>query len=557
MPTPIIVVGLGPGAWEQVTLEARDVLATAGTVWLRTTTHPTAAHLPAHLRIESFDYLYERESQFAAIYRQIAESLLARATAAEDGDPLIYCVPGHPLVGEASVRHLLRLARAAGVPVRLVAGLSFIEPVCTALEIDPLDGGLQILDATELLDVGDPAPAGSAKWLKPGATPPAPEAATEPFFFSPYALPVPPEAFPTLQGLNTLLPVLITQVYNDRVAGVVKLGLLEKYPADHPATLVMAAGVPGEEQVRQVPLAELDHGHAINHLACVYLPPLDPLAYPRAVDSLIYLMGRLRGPGGCPWDREQTHESLKRYLREETYEVLDAIDSGDPEALAEELGDLLLQVVFHAQLAVSAEEFTLGDVVQAIVTKLVRRHPHVFGEVEVAGAAGVVRNWQAIKADEKRARRAARGEPAPAEDDLDVTPQLRRIPHSTPALEYTQQISQRAVDAGFEWNQVEDVFAKVHEELEEVRQATSPAHRQEELGDLLFTLVNVARWWGLDAEATLRAADQKFIRRFAAMERLALTAGRRLREMPVEEMEIYWQAAKRAERATQEQESHG
>src|SRR5689334_18954831 len=188
MTTQIIVVGLGPGAWEHVTLEARDVLAAAQTVWLRTTTHPTAAHLPAHLTIESFDYLYERESGFAQIYRQIAEALVARAQ--EAAGPLVYCVPGHPLVGEASVRYLLDLAREAGVSVRLVAGLSFLEPVCTALEIDPLQHGLQILDGTALLEVGDPSPASSAKWQAASGDMSSSSGGTsEPFLFSPYALP--------------------------------------------------------------------------------------------------------------------------------------------------------------------------------------------------------------------------------------------------------------------------------------------------------------------------------------------------------------------------------
>ncbi|MGI8588566.1 MAG: nucleoside triphosphate pyrophosphohydrolase [Chloroflexia bacterium] len=537
----IIVIGLGPGAWDQVTLEARDLLAAAESVILRTTTHPTAAHLPKHLRIESFDYLYEREADFTSIYRRIADALTERALAVEG--PLLYCVPGHPLVGEASVRLLLLAARAAGVHVRIVAGLSFLEPVCTALEIDPLEYGLQILDGTELLGVGDPAP-DSSRWLAPkSGAPPTDAELHEPFYFSPYALPMPPEAFPTQQGLSTMLPALITQVYSDRVAGAIKQALLEKYPPDHPVGLVIAAGVPGAERVLRVPLAELDHGHGIDHLACVYLPPLDPLANPRSVDALIYLMGRLRGPGGCPWDRRQTHESLRRYLVEETYETLDALDSGDIEHIVEELGDLLLQIVFHAQLAVSEEEFTLGDVVASIVTKLVRRHPHVFGEVEVADAAGVLTNWQTIKAAERR------GANAPdAESDLEVTGSLRSVPRAMPALEQAQQISERAADAGFEWDAMPDVFAKVREELAEIEGATDPAHREEELGDLLFTLVNVARWWGVRLEDTLAAANRKFVRRFAEMERLVVADGLRLRGMTGSEMEAYWQAAKRVEK---------
>ena len=536
MPTPkLIIVGLGPGAWEQVTLEARDVLAAAQTVYLRTRTHPTADHLPAHLTIHSFDYLYEQEAAFQAIYQTIADELLRLAAAVPDGAPVIFAVPGHPLVGEATVRLLLAQARAQGLPVRIVAGLSFLEPVCTALELDPLAAGLQILDGTELSGVGDPA--------LPGAAPP--EEATEPFYFSPYGLPVPPEAFPALQGLTPMKPLLVTQVYNDRIAGAVKLALLERYPAGHPARIVMAAGVPGQEQVIEVPLHALDRGHGINHLACVYLPPLEPLANARDLDALIYVLGRLRGPGGCPWDRKQTPQSIKHDLVEEVYEALDALDADDPDAFAEELGDVLMQVIFHAQLA-TPDTFTLGDVVEQIVTKLVRRHPHVFGELEVADADAVLANWQRIKGAEQAARRERAGA---TDAHLEVTEQLRSVPRAMPALEASLEISRRAAAAGFEWATIEDVYAKVHEELRELREAPEAA-RFEEFGDLLFTLVNIARWLGITPEEALRAFNRKFIARFAAAERLAVAAGHRMRDLPVAAQDRYWTLAKQAERET-------
>ncbi|MDQ2805928.1 MAG: nucleoside triphosphate pyrophosphohydrolase, partial [Chloroflexota bacterium] len=265
------------------------------------------------------------------------------------------------------------------------------------------------------------------------------------------------------------------------------------------------------------------------------------------LDSLVYLMGRLRGPGGCPWDRKQTHESLRRYLQEEAAEALDAIDARDPAALADELGDVLLQVIFHAQVGVSAEEFTLGDIVAAIVSKLVRRHPHIFGNVEVADAEGVTRNWETIKAAERQAKAEATV-PDPAAD-LEVTADLRRVPQALPALEQALRIAERAVRAGFEWDDQAGVFAKLQEEFDELQEATKPDHRAEEFGDLLFTLVNVARWWGLNPEAVLRAANRKFIHRFARMERLAHAAGHRLADLPVAQQEPYWQAAKQAERA--------
>jgi tetrapyrrole methylase family protein/MazG family protein len=516
-----------------VTVEARDVLTAARTVYLRTRTHPTADHLPTHLTIHTFDYLYEREADFAAIYTQIADELLRLASAAPPDAPIVYAVPGHPLVGEAAVRAVLPRARAAGLPMRLVAGLSFLEPVCTALDLDPLAAGLQILDGTELIGVGGPS-----------APQPDHPQSVEPFLFSPYSLPVPPDAFPALQGLTPMKPLLVTQVYNDRVAGAVKLALLERYPAEHPVRIVMAAGVPGQEQVIAVPLHELDRGHAINHLACIYLPPVEPLANVRDLDTLIYIMGRLRGPGGCPWDRQQTHQSLKHSLIEEAYEAVEALDTGDLDGFAEELGDLLLLIVFHAQLAVSADEFTLADVTEHVVTKLIRRHPHVFGEAEVADAAGVLANWERIKAAEKATKGAREGT---ADADLEVTAQLRSVPKTMPALESSLEISQRAVAAGFEWANIDDVYAKVREELDELRRAPE-AERFEEFGDLLFTLVNIARWLKINPEEALRAFNRKFIARYAAAERLAVADGHRMRALPVEAQDRYWQAAKQRER---------
>jgi tetrapyrrole methylase family protein/MazG family protein len=424
--------------------------------------------------------------------------------------------------------------------------LSFLEPVCTALELDPLAEGLQILDGTELSGVGDPAPPDSARWLRPqaGYVPTRAEA-TEPFYFSPYSLPVPPEAFPALQGLTPMKPLLVTQVYNDRMAAAVKLALLERYPADHPSRIVMAAGVPGAERVIDAPLHELDRGHGINHLACVYLPPVEPLANARDLDALIYVMGRLRGPGGCPWDRKQTAQSIKHDMVEEVYEALDALDADDPDAFAEELGDVLMQVIFHAQLAAAAT-FTLGDVVEHIVTKLVRRHPHVFGELEVRDADEVLANWQRIKGAEQAARRE---QDAAADDYLEVTEQLRSVPRAMPALEAGLEISRRAVAAGFEWANIDDVYKKVHEELRELREAPEAA-RFEEFGDLLFTLVNIARWLGINPEEALRAFNRKFVARFAAAERLAVAAGHRMRDLPVEEQDRYWNLAKQQERET-------
>jgi tetrapyrrole methylase family protein/MazG family protein len=542
----ITVVGLGPGAWEQVTLEAKTLLETASSIYLRTRTHPTADHLPAHLEVHTFDYLYEREAHFSDIYRQIAEELIVFAIKA-GVEQVIYCVPGHPAVGEASVRHLRALAGESGVVLKLVAGLSFLEPVCTALGIDPLERGLQIADGTELASLDDRRQsANDGQSFNPQSKIQNPKS-NEPFLFSPYSMPVSPEAYPALAGLSPMYPLLLCQVYSDRVASACKLALMERYPEDHPATIVLNAGVPGKERVIETTLAELDHAHGINHLACVYLPVLEPLELPREFNSLVYVMGRLRGPGGCPWDREQTHDSIKHHLLEEAYEAVDAMDAGDPDTLAEELGDLLLQVVFHSQLAVSNEEFTLADVVGHIVTKLIRRHPHVFGDVEVTGADHVIRNWEAIKATERedKAKAGRKFESAlAAEQGLEGTGLLLSVPRGMPAFDRSQQLQVRAARVGFDWQGIEGVYDKVREELGELEREESQERRAEEFGDLLFVLVNLGRWMGVNAEEALRRANDKFLVRFTKMERAIVESGNKLRGMALEEMDHFWEAAK-------------
>jgi tetrapyrrole methylase family protein/MazG family protein len=530
----IITVGLGPGAWEHVTLEAQRVLEAVPVVYLRTRTHPTADHLPSHLDVRTFDYQYEREADFSSIYQQIAEELVRLAL--ESDGPVVYCVPGHPLVGEASVRHLREMCAEKGIDLKVVAGLSFLEPVCTALALDPLERGLQIVDGTELASYGQTTYA------------PAPDPKSEePFLFSPYSLPVSPEMFPALAGLSPMYPVLLCQVYSDRVASACKLALLERYAEDHPVRIVLNAGILGSERIVESTLAEMDHGHGINHLACIYLSPGEPLHATRDFDTLVYVMGRLRGPGGCPWDREQSHDSIKHHLLEEAYEAVDAMDAGDPETLAEELGDLLLQVVFHSQLAVSDEEFTLGDVIQHIVTKLIRRHPHVFGDVEVTGAEHVLRNWEMIKASEREAKAKAgrKFEAAQAaEQGLEGTGLLLSVPRAMPALDRAQQFQVRAARVGFDWPDMSGVLDKVREEIEELAQEESTERRTEELGDLLFVLVNAARWMDINAEEALRRANEKFLKRFTAMEEAIVAGGKKLRGMGIEEMDGYWEQVK-------------
>ncbi len=249
--------------------------------------------------------------------------------------------------------------------------------------------------------------------------------------------------------------------------------------------------------------------------------------------TLVALMARLRSPGGCPWDREQTFESIKPYTLEETYEVLDAIDRSDYPGLAEELGDFLLQAVFYAQMAAEAGHFTIEDSLDAINQKLVRRHPHVFAEGSAETASDVTRLWGEIKAEEKKRKGAS------------DTTLLGGVPRALPALVEAQQIASRAANAGFDWENAGQVVDKLHEELAEFHAAESRDHREDELGDMLFVLVNLARFAKVDPEQALRRANAKFRDRFGYVEAQLALRGKPLKDATMEEMEALWQEAKR------------
>ncbi len=503
----LTLLGLGPGDPALLTRAALEHLNGIEDLVLRTRVHPTVASLPAHLHLESFDELYEQAPDFETIYRTIAETVIGRV---RHGQPVTYAVPGHPLVAEATTRRLLVLAREQGLSTRIIAGISFIESVCEALELDPFDRGLQLVDA---LDLGMPAGApwcGDDAWIqKQGGD-----------GYEPPAIPFP---------LLPTRPALLSQLYNRRTASDAKLTLLQRYPADHPVTLVSGAGSTSEPRIRTVPLRELDHLAELDHLTVAYLPPISALEDRHGIDGIGWVVARLLGPGGCPWDREQTHLSLRPYLLEETHEVLEALDAGDHAGLSEELGDLLLQILMHSEMARQAGDFDFGDVLAELASKLIRRHPHVFGDVAVAGSGEVLRNWEGIKRSEHAAKGSSRKSV------------LDGVPVGLPALAAAQKLGDKAARAGFDWPDVEGVWAKVREEMAEL-QGALPETREEELGDLLFVLARLAAWLGVDAETALRAANAKFRRRFSTVE--TLTAGRPLDQMAPDELDVLWNRAK-------------
>src|SRR5713226_8211373 len=501
--TAIIIVGLGPGRWEDLTLEARALLEQAAyentTVYFRTLVHPTVEPIGremANLRMESFNSFYDEPGGWDTLYQRIAEEI---CTLAEQQPPVIYAVPGHPLIGEASVQLILQQARQRGLSTKIVAGLSLLEPVFAALELDPLTAGTQIMDATTLAAFRMDEIAG--------------------------------KIIPTI-------PLLVAQIHNRRLASAVKLALGECYPDEWPVKLVRTAGVDSgetDEMVVEVPLYELDRISLANHLSTLYVPPVDELQALWLPETLRYITARLRRePDGCPWDRRQTHQSLTRYVIEETYEVVEALEENDMDKLADELGDLLLQVYLHAEIARQEGDFAIGDVFEHVNAKLIRRHPHVFGEVKVSGAGQVVQNWDAIKKQE----RIAAGKDVQSESVLDG------VPLASPALMVSQEYQKRVAKIGFEFTNVQDMLKKVQEELLEVQEATSPEQQCEEMGDVLFMVAKAARWLNIDAEEALRLANRKVRRRFQAMEEVIREEGRAFSSYSIEEWMGLWGRAK-------------
>ena len=471
LPFQLLIVGLGPGSPALLTQETRTALEAAERVVLRTRHHPTVTALGDEaVAWLDCDDLYQQQSGFDALYVAIASRVLESAVKA----PTLYAVPGHPLVAERSVTAILTAAAAHGVAVRILPAVSFADLAAVALRIDL--GAVQLCDALEL-------------------------------------------------RIDSQRPALISQVFDRDATTSLKLRLLGQYPAGHPITVLTALGT-ADETVRTVPLSELDH-RPFGFLDCLFVPALAALDDVRRFDGLAYVIERLHAEDGCPWDREQTHESLRPHLLEESYEALEAIDSKDPDRLAEELGDVLLQVVMHTAVAERLEEFTFADVAEQISRKLIRRHPHVFGDVTATTSDEVYQNWEALKQAEKPR-----------------TSILEGIPNTLPALAASQTIQGRARRIGFDWPDIEGPLEKLREEIGEFARAVSDADREDEFGDILFVVSNIGQRLGIDAEQALRLANAKFRARFGIMERRAGELGTALKSMTADEREALWDAAK-------------
>jgi len=481
VPGRIVVVGLGPGAPGLLTAETVAAIERISVRFVRTSRHPTAPAVPGG---RSFDWVYDQATRLDEVYPSIVGALIE---AAEEHGEVLYAVPGSPLVGERTVELLQVDSR---VDVEILPAMSFLDLAWARLGVDPLAAGARLVDGQRF----------------------ATEAAGD-------------------RG-----PLLVGQCDNQAVLSDVKLAVGD----GGAVTVLQRLGLP-DEAVFTVAWDDLDRVVVADHLTSLWIPTLaSPVAAELVrFDELVHTL-RQR----CPWDREQTHQSLTRHLLEETYEVLEAIDGlgldfEGADHLEEELGDLLFQVVFHATLAAEEGLFDLADVARGIRNKLVHRHPHVFGDVEARTAGQVMSNWEQIKQEEKGRESVMDG-----------------IPGHLPSLLYAHKAQRKAASVGFDWDNVEGAWPKIAEERAELEAAVAfpggagSAAVADELGDLLFSVVNVARHLDIDPEAALRAAALKFGDRFRALERLAAARGVELRGLGLAGLDALWDEVKAASAAT-------
>ncbi|WP_223643256.1 nucleoside triphosphate pyrophosphohydrolase [Planococcus sp. 4-30] len=481
----IHIIGLGAGDLDQLPLGVYKKLKAADNLYVRTEDHPVLTELVQEgVTFKSFDSVYEKHDAFSPVYEEIAETLIDLSKQAS----VIYAVPGHPLVAEQTVQNLIAAEKQGLCRLAIEGGHSFLDSLFGALRIDPIEG-FQLMDGTEM----------------------------------------------TSDQVNMTQHLLITQVYDSFSASEVKLTLMEKYPDDYPVTIVTAAGS-ADEVLRTVPLHELDRSAEVNNLTTVYVPPAaEQTQRLKEWQTFRSIIAKLRSPEGCPWDREQTHESLSPYLIEEAHELLQAIHEGADEAIADELGDVLLQVFLHAQIGQDNGYFQLEDVLESISAKMIRRHPHVFGDVSAEDSDQVVANWQEIKAQEK-----------PAAASL-LEGQDRFSSSLTTSFNYQK----KAAKVGFSWPDAAGAWDKFHEELQEFQQEVakgSKARQLDELGDLLFTLVNLARFFELSPEEAMMQANRKFQRRFSYVEQQVKEGTGNFSDYTLEQLDDFWNQAKRLAR---------
>ena len=478
----IKIVGLGPGAPEALTIGAVKVLEESNNLYFRTEKHPTVDYLRKSLEgFKTCDNYYEEGGSFDEVYSNIATNLIEEYK--KNGE-LVYAVPGHPLVAEKSVLNLISLCDENNIKYEILPAVSFIDAMMDRLKIDPIEG-LKIIDAFDIKN----------------------------------------------QILDKRIGTIITQVYNPLIASEVKLELLEYYNDETEIQYVRAAGIEGQESIRTIPLYELDMQEDIDYLTSVYIPK--DLDNKKDFYDLIKVIETLRGENGCPWDIEQTHESIKNQILEESYEVVEAIENNDIDGLIEELGDVLLHVVFHSVIGKEDGYFNISDIIEAITGKMIYRHPHVFGNEHRDSSEEVLKSWEELKTKEKQFET--------------LTDEMKGVAKTLPSLIRASKVQKKAAKVGFDFNDVDEASKKIEEELKEILDVYKTNNREkilEEVGDLLFACINVARLLKIDGEEALNSVINKFIQRFSFIETEVLKEGKKLTEVSVEDMNKLWEMAK-------------
>jgi len=479
----IEIIGLGAGDIDQLPLGLyKKLTQSASIIYTRTKEHPVIQSLLEEgVTFKSFDHFYEAETKFDQVYERITDTLLENAKRTS----IIYTVPGHPMLAEKTVQLLLE---QKDIEVEIAGGQSYLDDLFSTLKIDPIEG-FQFVDGT---------------------------------------------SFDRSQ-LNYRQHLIFCQLYDRFIASEVKLALLEDLPPDYMVTIVEAAGS-HKEAVREVPLVDLDRSMEMSNLTSVYVSPVPVSFLNHTFDRLREIIAVLRGPNGCPWDRKQTHESLRPYAIEEVYELIDAIDQEDDENIIEELGDVLLQVMLHSQIGEDQGYFQVDDVIRSLTDKMIHRHPHVFGTTEAETVEEVYKNWDELKKEEKGKEH--------------FSSILDGIPKQLPSLAKAYKLQHKAGKAGFEWDDVSGVWDKLDEELLEVKEAIEAFDLQEieeELGDVLFVLANLARYYKVNPEIALNRSNTKFQSRFTFIEEQLKREKKDINQTSLEEMDNLWNLAKRKE----------
>lgn len=477
----ITVVSLGPGDAGLLTLQAADKLRGAKHLVLRTGRHRAVAWLEEQaITFTTLDDMYDQYDDFDRMHAAMAKKLWMLS---EEQGALTYAVID--AATDESVRALHRSRPKEG-KLTILPGVSRAD-ACLAALPEEQSGQVRILPAEDCMTAEhDPS-----------------------------------------------MPLLITELWHPVLASQVKLWLTDVYDDEMTVMLYPSSAKMNRKPI-SIPLMDLDRQRTYDHTVSVYIPAAPLTSRKRyCFADLVRIMSILRGPGGCPWDREQTHETLRKYLIEEAYETVGAIDGGDPDEIADELGDVLLQIVFHADVAKAHQDFTISDVTTAICRKMIYRHAHIFGGDHCETAEDVSQNWERLKKAEK-------GLTTQASVLADVSQGL-------PALMRAAKVQKKAAQVGFDWDDAISALPKVSEEAAEV-QAELEAQRDpaEELGDLLFSCVNVTRLCGLEPELVLKQATEKFIRRFTAMENAIISDGKPLEGLTLAEMDVYWNKVKQS-----------